>query len=328
MNFLTQLVHLGPIKFHLYYLLITVLILFSLFVIWLEGIKDGFDKERLFDMYFLPLVVWGVLVYAINFFAQFNLFLARHELFAMVVSFYMLYFISIKIFSKKYKYSVFRLLDIYSFIFFISVLALFAFDTLTNLTTIKVLHLLLFSSAFLVGYLNRNKILSGVVFSIYLLLFVIFGQFFYSDDLYLIFYFVLITISMVNLFFRNKKSMQKPNFNLDFLKRITSFLTKKKRNLVAEQKRLIEDDPYLQEGRDVGNAEEMDEAILEDRAKVEHDLKKRRVETSEKQVDKALDRLAKGEYGICEVCGEQIDHARLEAFPEATKCLACSSKAN
>jgi RNA polymerase-binding transcription factor DksA len=107
----------------------------------------------------------------------------------------------------------------------------------------------------------------------------------------------------------------------DFLKKIKDLLKLKQDRLKTEQKKLLEDDPYLQEGRDVGNAEEIDEAILEDRAKIEHDIKKENIENMEKQVGKALDKMEKGEYGICEVCGEPIDKARLKVYPEATTCV-------
>lgn len=39
------------------------------------------------------------------------------------------------------------------------------------------------------------------------------------------------------------------------------------------------------------------------------------------QIDAALTRLADGSYGVCEVCGEQIPLARLEARPVATRCI-------
>jgi RNA polymerase-binding transcription factor DksA len=38
-------------------------------------------------------------------------------------------------------------------------------------------------------------------------------------------------------------------------------------------------------------------------------------------VDAALDRLAAGRYGRCEVCGAPIGEARLRALPDATRCL-------
>lgn len=42
-----------------------------------------------------------------------------------------------------------------------------------------------------------------------------------------------------------------------------------------------------------------------------------------REIDNALERMAQGEYGICEECGGPIAEARLEAFPSATTCITC-----
>ncbi|RKP49987.1 conjugal transfer protein TraR [Cohnella endophytica] len=39
------------------------------------------------------------------------------------------------------------------------------------------------------------------------------------------------------------------------------------------------------------------------------------------EIEGALDRMAKGTYGRCVVCGEQIPYERLEAIPSAPTCL-------
>ena len=44
------------------------------------------------------------------------------------------------------------------------------------------------------------------------------------------------------------------------------------------------------------------------------------------QTEKALDRLDKGTYGQCEVCGEAIGKNRLIAFPRATLCMTCKQR--
>jgi DnaK suppressor protein len=43
-----------------------------------------------------------------------------------------------------------------------------------------------------------------------------------------------------------------------------------------------------------------------------------------RQCDRALTRLDGGLYGLCEVCGFQIEAARLRAMPEATRCASCA----
>ena len=40
-----------------------------------------------------------------------------------------------------------------------------------------------------------------------------------------------------------------------------------------------------------------------------------------KDIDRALERLDKGKYGICEACGAKIPDGRLEAKPEASYCV-------
>ena len=42
-----------------------------------------------------------------------------------------------------------------------------------------------------------------------------------------------------------------------------------------------------------------------------------------KEVDRALERVASGRYGVCEGCGEEISPARLKALPWARYCVRC-----
>lgn len=44
------------------------------------------------------------------------------------------------------------------------------------------------------------------------------------------------------------------------------------------------------------------------------------------EVEDALDRLDEGEYGVCEVCGEEIPERRLRALPWARFCLLCAER--
>jgi DnaK suppressor protein len=45
------------------------------------------------------------------------------------------------------------------------------------------------------------------------------------------------------------------------------------------------------------------------------------------RIDRALDRLQAGEYGICDDCEEEIPEVRLRALPFATRCRACQETA-
>jgi RNA polymerase-binding transcription factor DksA len=47
------------------------------------------------------------------------------------------------------------------------------------------------------------------------------------------------------------------------------------------------------------------------------------LEAEERRIDDARRALADGTYGTCRNCGRQIPAARLEAAPEAVRCLDC-----
>ncbi len=51
---------------------------------------------------------------------------------------------------------------------------------------------------------------------------------------------------------------------------------------------------------------------------VEHNLELRL-----KDINLALEKIDKGEYGICEKCGKEIKEERLKAYPEAKVCTEC-----
>jgi RNA polymerase-binding protein DksA len=44
------------------------------------------------------------------------------------------------------------------------------------------------------------------------------------------------------------------------------------------------------------------------------------------EINEGLRRIARGEYGVCESCGNPILRARLEAMPTARLCLSCKEK--
>jgi len=45
-----------------------------------------------------------------------------------------------------------------------------------------------------------------------------------------------------------------------------------------------------------------------------------------KKIRKALNRIAKGTFGVCEECGEKISVKRLKARPVTTQCIDCKTK--
>jgi DnaK suppressor protein len=43
------------------------------------------------------------------------------------------------------------------------------------------------------------------------------------------------------------------------------------------------------------------------------------------KIEKALDRIEEGSYGICETCGEDISAKRLKARPVTEQCIECKT---
>ena len=44
------------------------------------------------------------------------------------------------------------------------------------------------------------------------------------------------------------------------------------------------------------------------------------------EVERAIQKMDAGTYGVCDICGQPIDPARMEALPQAIMCLNCRQK--
>lgn len=77
------------------------------------------------------------------------------------------------------------------------------------------------------------------------------------------------------------------------------------------------------EGSPFGKREEeaTESMELEKRLALENRLK-----TLLAEVERALQKLDTGTYGLCDICKTSIDPARLEALPQAILCLSCRQK--
>lgn len=53
---------------------------------------------------------------------------------------------------------------------------------------------------------------------------------------------------------------------------------------------------------------------------------KQRAENKARSLEVALRKAEEGDYGICEVCGVQIDPARLAILPHTKRCIDCAQK--
>jgi DnaK suppressor protein len=326
-------IFIGGINLATVWLFFVVGIVYGVFLFWYEGRKDGFADDRLFDLMF-SIIATGGLVF--HFLQRFllrksilhpdSIFLTYDALFLNILLPLLAMLVPLKFFTIRWKWSAYRILDILTiaFTYLIIILSLGQvliygdFEFVWLLIGFLVLHVTMFRYR---GY----KFLSGFVFISFLLFLMLSTLLFFRLDGYLLFCFVLFTIGFVTFYFRVKKAM-KVNRQLpaQLMSSLRNKLMKKEKQLDKEQKMLIEEDAFLQEGRDTSNSEIMDEAILEDSQKEITDLKLSSIKLVQMQVKKALARIKLGSYGICEVCGDPIDNARLKAYPEATKCLECS----
>ncbi len=102
--------------------------------------------------------------------------------------------------------------------------------------------------------------------------------------------------------------------------------------LEGEQKRLIEELEQVKagvrpaderrEGSPFGKREEEATESLELEKRL---VLERRIRDHLTEVEHALHKFKEGTYGLCDICGQPIDPARLEALPQADLCLSCKA---
>lgn len=298
----------------------------SSFIYWYEIKKDGFDEEASFDIFFISVIAAYIvsrIAYALSnrypfkdlLFHIIYFWKSGYNIYALLLAFIgTLYF-----FVKRKNWSVYRILDIFSISmsFFLSI---FFFGNALIANNIPFLFV---SFCYFILFISLNYVrksfLSGYTFSTFLVFVVLIGLVMFRSNVYLLFYLVLITISLVNIFFRYKKGHMQNNISRDFINKIKSLLTKKEKELDAEQRQLLSEDPYMVPGRD--NENEYIDDVNEDIEKNLTDIKLSRVNELKLNVRKALAKIKLGKYGYCDVCGGPIGEKRLEAYPEATTCV-------
>jgi len=107
---------------------------------------------------------------------------------------------------------------------------------------------------------------------------------------------------------------------------LRSRLESEQKHLSKELEQLISSGHPTEERREGSpfgkREEEATESLeLEKRLALENRIREQLAE-----VEHALQKLQKGTYGLCDVCGQPIDPARLEALPQASLCLDCKAK--
>lgn len=118
----------------------------------------------------------------------------------------------------------------------------------------------------------------------------------------------------------------------EFLEQMKEKLGKEKKAIESELEKFADKDGKLKGDWDskfpASNSGSSGSQILEEEADeveeyvtrlpIEHSLELRL-----KDIGAALARIKKGNYGICERCGKEIDKERLEVYPAAPYCAKC-----
>lgn len=114
-----------------------------------------------------------------------------------------------------------------------------------------------------------------------------------------------------------------------FVAQVKTRLEEERARLHAQLEELERERQILAEDR-----EDLDDAFTEESGQGASTLAEQEREESVairirellEKVERALEKLSKGKYGLCERCGNQIEKARLEALPYAELCIECKRK--
>jgi DnaK suppressor protein len=105
---------------------------------------------------------------------------------------------------------------------------------------------------------------------------------------------------------------------------VRAFLEKECKRLSDEL--LMREDPRTARLAEATLAVEREERVAQTLKMERRFLDLRRTKDQLAEVEHALDKIAKGTYGLCDSCGETIPAARLEIFPQTGFCAGCKAK--
>lgn len=99
-----------------------------------------------------------------------------------------------------------------------------------------------------------------------------------------------------------------------------------RKRLQQEREETLTNIARLQEGMtyDLETSPEEGDPDIWEREKIASLI--RSLENKLAEIDRALRMTERGDYGLCERCGQPIDPARLKVMPTATLCLKCKQE--
>lgn len=114
-------------------------------------------------------------------------------------------------------------------------------------------------------------------------------------------------------------------FPKNLLSPVGKFLKARLELLEKRRKDIDSEDPFKDFSRTTDNASP-DTDAAEQFGHAKSSAIKKELDIKIKQTKKAIKKVKKGDYGICEDCGEMIDTDRLMIYPEATLCAKDQAK--
>ena len=295
---------LNQVLINLYFLIPLV----TVFYIFRKLNFHGMRREWAFDISISYLFLLFVFLKVIYFFQNYQNYSSIGEIVYNLnlpvdkISFILLFnFLIALIYSRITNFSVFKILDTLTLNFLFIIISFNVFSQ-----EISLILFLTFASYFLEKRFNSGFItfLTVFIFTNYFILYPV-------EPNSLIFYAILNTINAL-LIYRRIKYMSHA-ISKEFIAQCKEKLLHRKQELLEELKVI---DADIDEDRDTGNAEYLDE-VQEDMKVEKNYIFKKEVNQMLEAVDAALKRIDDGTYGVDKKTGEPIDPARLELFPEA-----------
>ena len=105
------------------------------------------------------------------------------------------------------------------------------------------------------------------------------------------------------------------------VKKFKERVEKQRDTILSRIKRLRKEDPFSTTDRSLIVEPGSDAAALFGHEQVV--VLETKLNSDLKEIERALDKIKKGTYGICEKCGKQISMERLMVKPSAIYCLKC-----
>lgn len=120
--------------------------------------------------------------------------------------------------------------------------------------------------------------------------------------------------------------VKKPTFSKSFLEEIKTALLSKKDSLESELGNFTKKNPHISDDYEADFPNYGDEEDENAREVAEYTANKPleiTLENTLRDVNKALERIDKGTYGVCKYCDKPIDEKRLKARPTSGACISC-----